>query len=707
MVSKHLKWSCMAVALAALLSACGGGTGTGTSTGSDTPAKSTEAEQASTGNTAGPGKITDMDTGRKAEQEEENFHEANATPVVAQPAATTNAGMRTAGALSTTTPTSGLIDLGVPPVAEITSMQSKNRLQAQGNANDVKAKVYQIGFTRPVPGLATSAATAAALRWEPTPTGGYLTRIQLRSEGAVKLRVGLLVEQLPATASVRIQGEGDAQAQELDGSFINSVLASNRQADGISADTQTYWLPSSMGALATLEIEIAAGTTPASVQVAIPRLSHGVETAISVAQARASAKSACPQDTPDATCSLPSAANAINSSASYDFMVCNSEGTCSGTLISDKAGSAANFFLTAHHCVGSQTVASTAVFYWFNRSATCDGLTENPGATQSAVQGATYLFGQSVISPSPRNPTGTDTSLLRLLGTPPVGTHKAGWTIDAQPVSNTVLTGIHHPAPIFQNTTATWARRSDGRITGYGNALSETIDGALVGYETNNRKLPLYRVNWNTGITESGSSGSALFRNATTANPQVVGQLYGGSSSCAILTNPDVYGRFDIGYEDGMINHLNPGFSMVFRMYNTLSGVHFYTSSSVERNNARQNIPAYLYEGTVYTVGNAPAAGRSPVFRFFNRATGTHFYTISTVERDRVLATAPNFVLEGVAWYASLSSAAGTIPIYRFFLPSQGTHFYTASEVERDNVIAQLSGVYSYEGVAYHAWPRY
>jgi lysyl endopeptidase len=696
----------MAVALAALLSACGGGTGTGTSTGSDTPAKSTEAEQASTGNTAGPGKITDMDTGRKAEQEEENFHEANATPVVAQPAATANAGMRVAAPLNTATPTSGVIDLGVPPAAEITNMQSKNRLRGLGNQSEITAKAYQIGFTRPVPAMATSASTAATLKWEPTATGGYKARVQLRSEGAVKLRVGMLVEQLPPTALVRIQGERDAQAREIDGAFINDVLVSNRKADGNSEATQTYWLPSSMGALVTLEVELPVGSLPSSVQIAIPRLSHGVETAVSVAQDQASAKSACPLTTPDATCSISTAANAINASASYDFIVGNSEGTCSGTLISDKAGTAANFFLTAHHCVSSATVASTANFYWFNRSATCDGQTENPGATQSSIQGASYLFGQGIISPSSRNPTGTDTALLRLSGAPPVGTYKAGWTIDAQPVSNNALTGIHHPAAL-PTTTATWARRSDGRITGYGNALTATIDGALVDYETSNRKLPLYRINWNTGITESGSSGSALFRNATTANPQVVGQLYGGSSSCAVPTNPDVYGRFDIGYEDGMINHLNPGFSMVFRMYNTLSGVHFYTSSSVERNNARQNIPAYLYEGTVYTVGNAPAAGRSPVFRFFNRATGTHFYTISTVERDRVLATAPNFVLEGVAWYASLSSAAGTIPIYRFFLPSQGTHFYTASEVERDNVIAQLSGVYSYEGVAYHAWPRY
>ena len=70
--------------------------------------------------------------------------------------------------------------------------------------------------------------------------------------------------------------------------------------------------------------------------------------------------------------------------------------------------------------------------------------------------------------------------------------------------------------------------------------------------------------------------------------------------------------------------------------------------------------------------------------------------------------TYPTYSYEGIAWYArSVSSpAAGTIAIYRFYLPSQGTHFYTASASERDSVIANLSHIYTYEGVAYRAWPR-
>jgi lysyl endopeptidase len=712
MVSKHLTWTGVALAVAIALSACGGGTGEG----AVAPAKSADAgSTASADSAAGSGTTASTDVGTEFLEEKtgETFHEANAVPVVASPAANTaNAGMREVAPLNAASSTSTSIDLGAPTNEKLAELRGKNLLRGTSNTDLMKPKVHQIGFTRPVSTLASVAATSAALSWAPTAAGGYRTSVQLSSDGAVKLRVGVRVEQLPDSAKVRVQGSGDTQAREVDGAFINRALAANQQADGISEATQTYWMPGSNGDVATLEIELPAGALPSMVRIAIPKIAHGVETAASVADGQVSARSACPLVTPDATCSLGTAANAINSSASYDFLV-NGEmdawGTCSGTLIADKAGSAANYFLTAHHCIDSQTEASTANFYWFNRSSTCDGLTENPGVAQSAVQGANYLFGQSIVSQSLNNTTGTDTALLRLSDTPPpVGTFKAGWTIDRQAVSSTNMTGIHHPAPL-PTTTATWARRSDGRISGYGAIFSIDSQGnGTVNYDNTRVNFPLYRVNWTSGITESGSSGSALFRNATTTNPQVVGQLFGGSSTCAVPTNPDVYGRFDIGYEDGMINWLNPGYRMVFRMYNTNTGTHFYTGSAGERNNIRRTIPSFRYEGSVYTVASAPAAGLNPVFRFFNRRTGTHFYTISAGERDAVM-NLTDFRYEGIAWYARLSTdnTAGTISIYRFFIPSKGTHFYTASEGERDNVIANLAGIYRYEGVAYKAWPRY
>ena len=46
---------------------------------------------------------------------------------------------------------------------------------------------------------------------------------------------------------------------------------------------------------------------------------------------------------------------------------------CSGTLIADRDHSTfIPYFLTANHCVNTQTVASTIQTYWFYRSTACN-----------------------------------------------------------------------------------------------------------------------------------------------------------------------------------------------------------------------------------------------------------------------------------------------------------------------------------------------
>jgi hypothetical protein len=687
------------VSLAAVLAlaACGGGSG-------DNPVALTGSASPST-NTGLDAPETDDNA-----REFEPFHEATGRPVEAAQSAPSGQvadhGLRKAAPLSAAAATTPTVDLGAPEPAAFIEMNQNNQLRQSGRLDTMRPMAQQIGIARAVPQLATVAATVAALRWEATTSGGQKASVQLQSDGARQLRIGMRVVQLPDNALVRVQGAQDTQALEVSGSFINQALASNRAADGMSEATQTYWLPGAAGDTATLEIELPAGTAPSLVQVALPQLSHAVDTAVSYAQGLLQAQSNCPGVTPDATCSLGTAANAINASSTYDYVNGGVGYVCSGTLITDKAGTAANFFLTAHHCVSNQTQASTVNAYWFYRSSACGGTTLNPGFQQSA--GANYRFGQSVVSGSINNPTGTDTALLQLVGAPPAGAYKAGWLIDRQPVSGTSLSSIHHPAS--SGAYNTLARRSNGSISSFFNGLIPSGNGIAGVIDSSRVDFPQYVISWTSGITEPGSSGSALFRNPDSATPQVVGQLYGGATTCAAPNNPSVYGRFDLGYEDGMIDWLNPGYRMVFRMYNRVAGVHFYSADVTERNNVRQNLANFTYEGSVYTVASGPGAGSAPVYRFLNRNTGTHFYTISESERASIIANLGNvYSFEGVAWYARTSgdNTAGTIPIYRFFLPSQGTHFYTASADERDSVIANLSGIYQYEGVAYRAWPRY
>lgn len=143
----------------------------------------------------------------------------------------------------------------------------------------------------------------------------------------------------------------------------------------------------------------------------------------------------------------------------------------------------------------------------------------------------------------------------------------------------------------------------------------------------------------------------------------------------------------------------------VNRFYQTGNGVHFYTASTVEAQGVRGTRPDMRDDGIAFDVSSVAGAGLSPVHRFFRAATGTHFYTISESEKAFVQASLPQFAYEGVAYYASTTGGSGLAPLHRFFKPATGTHFYTLSEEEVEDVRTRLSGVYSYEGVAYHVMP--
>ena len=92
------------------------------------------------------------------------------------------------------------------------------------------------------------------------------------------------------------------------------------------------------------------------------------------------------------------------------------------------------------------------------------------------------------------------------------------------------------------------------------------------------------------------------------------------------------------------------------------------------------------------------------VFRFFNTQTGTHFFTQSTIERDSILENLPQFSFENEAYKGYTEEVDGSIPLYRFFNTQTGTHFYTAAEVEKDSIIENLPS-FNFEGTAYWVDP--
>lgn len=142
----------------------------------------------------------------------------------------------------------------------------------------------------------------------------------------------------------------------------------------------------------------------------------------------------------------------------------------------------------------------------------------------------------------------------------------------------------------------------------------------------------------------------------------------------------------------------------VFRFYNPIAGVHFYTISPAERDQVIRTLPGYHYEGQAFSASTTSAPGLSAVFRFFNTLTGVHFYSISAAEKAHIENNLPMYRYEGVAYHASQVATPGFGPLYRFYVPAKGVHFYTASAPEAATIRTSLP-TYRDEGVGYYVGP--
>ena len=329
---------------------------------------------------------------------------------------------------------------------------------------------------------------------------------------------------------------------------------------------------------------------------------------------------------------------------------------------------------------------------WFYRAPTCNSRTLSSG-TARRVNGAQLLYASD----------SSDTALLRLNDTPPAGAFFAGWDASVQP-AGTAVVGLHHPKGDL-------LKISKGSVSSQASCAST----GGTNFQCTNTPGNYYRVIWSEGTTEGGSSGSAIFKNGT----QVIGTLYGGSSSCTSQASPEFYGRFDVAYNAALKNWLaasapvdggggisNPSGNRVpvFRFYNTATGAHFFTTSTAERDHTLATGPSFAYEGIGFYAHAAAQAGNSAVYRFYGLKTGAHFYTIDPAERDSVQRANPDLRLEGTAWYGLPSANTGGAAIHRFYHLSKGVHFYTVSSLERDFIISNMPTVYRYEGVAYYAF---
>jgi lysyl endopeptidase len=387
-----------------------------------------------------------------------------------------------------------------------------------------------VGFPRAIADTATAQKTARRIAWRALPGGGQVGELTIVSETAVATRLGVLVARLPEGATLRFFAPDDAQTYEVSGRQVLASIRRNRDAGDNSDAGRTFWAPRVKGPKVTLEIELPPHVDAASVEIALPLLSH-VYDAIPVGLS-----GACELDV---SCH-PAFNNESDATARMNFVSDGYSYECSGTLLADRFASGTPWLLSANHCIPDQTTASTLQTDWFYRSTWCDSEDLNP-QYRTLWGGATLLYAAGE----------TDTAFMRLADAPPPGAFFAAWSTEGLGYGLQVA-ALHHPLGDLQKISL-------GSVIGFKNCSQVADSDYFACSEASSATSTFFTVTNYLGVVEPGSSGSAVYRSDSASPPHryVVGQLYGSAASCSARFASGTYGRFDAAYNAALHLWLN------------------------------------------------------------------------------------------------------------------------------------------------------
>lgn len=209
-------------------------------------------------------------------------------------------------------------------------------------------------------------------------------------------------------------------------------------------------------------------------------------------------------------------------SDAVSMIIVGSTRLCSGCMINNTKQDFTPYFLTANHCVQNQNVNNWSFRFQY-KSPTCGG-------------GDDYSYYSYYGADLEANSTVSDFALLELDNRPSssTGITYAGWTRSSSAASSGV--GIHHPSGDVMKISI-----SNSQPTAI------TVSG-----------ISLWRLQYNYGVTEGGSSGSPFFDQ----NHRIVGQLLGTYKndpiSCSNQDGYALYGRFNVSWSNGLSSFLDP-----------------------------------------------------------------------------------------------------------------------------------------------------
>lgn len=405
----------------------------------------------------------------------------------------------------------------LPPVsaAEIASVRAANQRAATHKSN----RRLVVGVVRP-PAVLPDASTMTWVAVE----GGFAARAAVTSPEAGSMRLAINLMGVPGDVEMVFFGS--------DSSRLEGPVKVEQVPDRFAP----WWSPLTEGATQTVEFFVPAGHAPGATHLRITGASH-VFTTLSSRLAKRLADIGDSGDCEiDVVCSpLNSDAQFRQASASAVQMVFNDgnfTSLCSGTLLADSDPLTQKAWIYgANHCFDNedppyktaaqkQVVANTLSTLWMFQANSCSGGVGSnvPEATWSQVPGGSFLAYADLFN---------DVLLVRLNNSPPPSAFYSGW--DANPVaSGTALTTLHHP-------------QGDLKKVSLGTSLGFAVPG--VGGGTSS----FIQVLWNSGTTESGSSGGGIW-SLTGGQYFLRGGLWGGSASCTATFGLDYFSRFDQVY---------------------------------------------------------------------------------------------------------------------------------------------------------------
>ena len=252
---------------------------------------------------------------------------------------------------------------------------------------------------------------------------------------------------------------------------------------------------------------------------------------------------------------------------------------CSGSLINNTAYDFKGYLLTAFHCLDwpyincslsldEKNAANNWLFRLQYESPSCNGI---EGTEYITMNGANF---RAAYQP-------TDFALLELYTTPTLATY-AGW--QRTTYSPNIGVGIHHPEGDVKKISLDL-----DLVTSYGSQIEWPPAYCISPPNTH------WRVDFDQGTTQGGSSGSPLFNE----NYRIVGQLHGGETGCAPITK--YYGRFNISWTGEGTNDT--------RLSNWLdpinSGV-LYLDTKYSTSATLSGPTLVCSGGAAYTVSNVP-----------------------------------------------------------------------------------------------------